>query len=70
MAGHNYTDVMRQAVLADFWTEDLDHFRTTDAQGDMWRDWSEQVQLADGCYSKEFEINQKIQHKQYFNNNT
>ena len=64
MAGHNYTDVMRQAVLADFWTEDLDHFRTTDAHGDMWRDWSEQVQLADGYYSKEFAISQKLHNKQ------
>ena len=54
MAGHNYTDVMRQAVLADFWTDDLDHLRTTDAQGDMWRDWSTEVQSAALSYSEPF----------------
>jgi len=52
MAGHNYTDVIRQAVLADFWTDDLDHLRTTDAQGDMWRDWSTEVQRAALSYSE------------------
>ena len=60
MAGHNYTDVMRQAVLADFWTDDLDHLRTTDAQGDMWRDWSTEVQRAALSYSEPFAKKQNI----------
>mgnify|MGYP001354664473 CR=1 FL=1 len=60
MAGHNYTDVMRQAVLADFWTEDLDHFRTTDAQGDMWRDWSEEVQGVALEYSQALAKDQRL----------
>ena len=60
MAGHNYTDVMRQAVLADFWTDDLDHLRTTDAQGDMWRDWSTELQRAALSYSEPFAKKQNI----------
>ena len=60
MAGHNYTDVMRQAVLADFWTDDLDRLRTTDAQGDMWRDWSTEVQEAALSYSETIANKQKI----------
>ena len=64
MAGHNYTSVMRQAVLADFWTQDLDRLRTTDAQGDMWRDWSEELQNTQCGYSDEFANSQKIHVKQ------
>jgi ectoine hydroxylase-related dioxygenase (phytanoyl-CoA dioxygenase family) len=60
MAGHNYTDKMRQAVLADFWTTELDQFRTTPAQGDMWRDWSEEVQLSGGHYSDELAAQQRV----------
>ena len=60
MAGHNHTDVMRQAVLADFWTEALDRFRTTDAQGDMWRDWSDEVQSAALEYSEAFALTQRL----------
>jgi hypothetical protein len=51
---------MRQAVLADFWTEDLDRFRTTDAQGDMWRDWSDEVQSAALEYSEAFALTQRL----------
>lgn len=64
MAGHNYTSVMRQAVLADFWTQDLDRLRTTDAQGDMWRDWSEELQNTQCGYSDEFANSQKLHKKQ------
>ena len=60
MAGHNYSDTMRQAVLADFWTTDLDQFRATPAQGDMWRDWSVQVQLSGGDYSDELAEQQRL----------
>ncbi|MEM7080995.1 MAG: phytanoyl-CoA dioxygenase family protein [Pseudomonadota bacterium] len=52
MAGHNYSDIIRQAVLADFWTHDLDKFRAEDAQGDMWRDWSPAVRNAALNYSE------------------
>ncbi len=60
MAGHNYTDSIRQAVLADFWTMQLDHFRTTPASGDMWRDWSASVQQADSAYSGLLDVDQRL----------
>ena len=41
-------------------TEDLDRFRTTDAQGDMWRDWSEEVQGVGLEYSQGFAIDQRL----------
>ena len=61
MAGHNYTGTIRQAVLADFWTTDLDALRATPAQGDMWRDWSAQVQRCSVGYSKDFAIEQRLE---------
>ncbi len=60
MAGHNHSEVIRQAVLADFWTEDLDKFRTDDPGGDMWRDWSPEVQNAAAAYSAEFAAAQRL----------
>lgn len=45
-AGQNYSDQIRQAVLADFWTQDLDQLRTKPVSADMWEDWSEAVQRA------------------------
>lgn len=61
MAGHNYSTQIRQAVLADFWTADLDGFRTQDASGDMWRDWSPEMQnAADEAYSEEFARRQRL----------
>ena len=45
-AGQNYSDQIRQAVLADFWTEDLDYLRTISVAADMWDDWSEALQRA------------------------
>jgi hypothetical protein len=45
-AGQNYSDQIRQAVLADFWTEDLDYLRTKSVAADMWDDWSEALQRA------------------------
>ncbi|NKB98624.1 MAG: hypothetical protein GKR90_09070 [Pseudomonadales bacterium] len=61
MAGHNYSPQIRQAVLADFWTDDLDVFRTQDAGGDMWRDWSPELQnTADRAYSEEFAKVQRL----------
>ena len=60
MAGHNYTSVTRQAVLADFWTEDLDKFRAKPATGDMWQDWAACVQESTGEYSEEFALAQRL----------
>lgn len=60
MAGHNYSAVIRQAVLADFWTSELDENRAADAQGDMWRDWSPEVQNASGQYSEAFARAQRL----------
>ena len=45
-AGQNYSDQIRQAVLADLWTEDLDYLRTKSVAADMWDDWSEALQRA------------------------
>ena len=60
MAGHNYSDVIRQAVLADFWTDELDEFRTQGPDGDMWRDWSPEVQNAAFSYSDELAQAQRL----------
>lgn len=43
-AGQNYSDQIRQAVLADFWTEDLDQLRAKPVSADMWEDWSPALQ--------------------------
>ena len=45
-AGQNYSEHIRQAVLADFWTEDLDHLRTKPVDSNMWEDWSDALQRA------------------------
>lgn len=60
MAGHNYSNVIRQAVLADFWKLELDAYRASPADGDMWRDWSAAVQNCDGGYSAEFAAAQRL----------
>ena len=60
MAGHNYSNVIRQAVLADFWKTDFDTCRMEPAQGDMWRDWSEALQTSDGRYSDAFAEAQRL----------
>ena len=43
-AGQNYSEQIRQAVLADFWTLDLDALRTKPVTADMWEDWSPALQ--------------------------
>ena len=53
MAGHNYSDVMRQAVLYDFSRTDLDRCRMDPPQENMWRDWSEEVRNTNCGYSVE-----------------
>ncbi len=62
MAGHNYSKVIRQAVLADFWSLDLDHYRTLSPHIDMWQDWSGAVKNNDGRYSTEFALTQRLPH--------
>lgn len=60
MAGHNYSDTIRQAVLADFWKLDLDQYRGEDPGGDPWRDWSPEIQNASGLYSDGFAATQRL----------
>jgi len=54
MAGHNYTDVIRQSVLWDYNRADLDQLRADPPQDNMWRDWSEQLQANNTHYSDAF----------------
>jgi hypothetical protein len=60
MAGHNYSGTIRQAVLADFWREELDEYRTWPVTADMWQEWSGAVQNSDGRYSAEFARSQRL----------
>jgi phytanoyl-CoA dioxygenase PhyH len=60
MAGHNYSSVIRQAVLADFWKLELDHYRTLPPHEDMWQDWSAAVRNNDGRYTKAFAVEQRL----------
>ena len=61
MAGHNYTSVIRQAVLADFWKTELDQYRCDPPQANMWRDWSQAINTADPtAYSDDFAASQGL----------
>ena len=60
MAGHNYSRVIRQAVLSDFVRKDLDTCRLDPPQQNMWRDWSTQVQGCNAGYSKAFALEQRL----------
>ena len=60
MAGHNYSHQIRQAVLCDFSRTDLDTCRMDPPQENMWRDWSEAVQMAGENYSDEFALGQHL----------
>ena len=60
MAGHNYSAVIRQAVLGDFSKIDLDTTRMDPPQADMWRDWSDTIKHADSCYSEAFAREQRL----------
>lgn len=59
MAGHNYSDVIRQAVLYDFTRTDLDTCRMDPPQADMWRDWSAGLRESTGSYSDGFAKSQR-----------
>ena len=60
MAGHNYSEVIRWAVLADFCRTDLDACRTHPAQDPMWADWSEALQGADEAWSDDLARAQRL----------
>ena len=60
MAGHNHSNVIRQAVLADFWNENLDECRGKSSARDMWEDWSDDVIASDGAYSNAFAEAQRL----------
>jgi ectoine hydroxylase-related dioxygenase (phytanoyl-CoA dioxygenase family) len=60
MAGHNYSQVIRQAVLHDFNRKDLDLLRLDPPQQDMWRDWSSEVRATETLYSKTFAEEQRL----------
>ncbi|MCP5178433.1 MAG: phytanoyl-CoA dioxygenase family protein [Pseudomonadales bacterium] len=60
MAGHNYGDSIREAVLADFWRTDFDALRCQPVSVDMWADWSEAVRSSDGVYSAAFAASQGL----------
>jgi hypothetical protein len=68
MAGHNYSDVLRQAVLADFWTTELDDLRSRPVTDDMWSDWSEVVQSSNGAFTNEFAVMQGLGASKQFQN--
>ena len=60
MAGHNYTNKIRQAVLYDFKKKDLDESRTKPPQDDMWGDWSESLKSVSETYSEETAKSQRL----------
>jgi len=60
MAGHNYSSVIRQAVLADFWKPELDEYRTWPVSEDMWKEWSAAIKNSDGRYSDELARSQRL----------
>jgi len=60
MAGHNYSDTIRQAILADFWNEQLDEYRSKPVSSEMWEDWSEEVRKSDEIYSRGFAEKQRL----------
>jgi len=60
MAGHNYSRTIRQAILADFWNEQLDDYRSKPVSIEMWDDWSSQIKEAGETYSEEFARNQRL----------
>ena len=60
MAGHNYSNKMRLAVLGDFIKQDLDENRAKPPQENMWQDWSESLNAAPEKYSDEMARSQKL----------
>jgi hypothetical protein len=61
MAGHNHTGIIRQAILADFWRDNLDAARCDPPQANMWRDWSDALnQIDPSSYSEAFAAEQRL----------
>ena len=60
MAGHNYSDKIRQAVLCDFIKKDLDISRTLPPQENMWQDWSKELNKVSENYSAETARSQRL----------
>jgi hypothetical protein len=60
MAGHNYSDKIRQAVLYDFTRNDLDHSRMHAPRKDMWHDWSGSLRQVKTTYSRAFSESQHL----------
>jgi len=60
MAGHNYSDKMRLAVLYDFKKKDLDECRTRPPHENMWEDWSDLLKAAPETFSKDFAQVQRL----------
>jgi hypothetical protein len=58
-AGHNHTNVIRQAVLYDFTKTDLDTCRMDPPQADMWHDWSLELRESDGVYPSTMDRSQR-----------
>ena len=60
MAGHNYSNKIRQAVLYDFTRNDLDRARMSAPREDMWHDWSDPLRQVQPKYSKAFAKSQHL----------
>ena len=60
MASHNYSGVIRQAVLGDFARNDLDQTRLDPPQPNMWRDWSDELKESNGGYCHELASTQRL----------
>ena len=60
MAGHNYSNKIRLAVLCDFIKKDLDENRAKPPQENMWQNWSAELNAAPETYSKEMARSQKL----------
>jgi hypothetical protein len=58
-ASENHSQVIRQAVLADFNRTDLDELRLSPPQEDMWQDWSDAVRESTGEYSQAVSLAQR-----------
>ena len=60
MAGQNYSNVIRQAVLYDFTRTDLDSARVGAPPEDMWRDWSDDLKASGLAYSEDLAREQRL----------
>lgn len=61
MAGHNYSNTIREAILADFWNDQLNENRTKPSTHEMWDDWTDEVKNSSEEYSIEFAREQRLE---------